>query len=569
MSNRVQQLGVRRARAGTLTPRKGQRADWEKAQAKVFARWCNLYLAKGRASRNLLSDGTDMDTAFRDAVALVELLRSLYAGTDMEPKRWPRLKDLDLLAPNKQLQRRANASTAMKTYKEIGIPFHGITPGQIEQGNWTMTLGMIWSIILHANFSNILIDGVKPGEEALLLWCQNICLPYKGIGEDRGEGKNWPRNFSSHWADGRVLNAILHHVAPSQVDYDSIDKANAHDNIEHAFCEFEKLGVARLIDTEDMIPKPDSKSVKTYVSELFKAFAGKNRARQTVISFIQTQKRVKELGDQYTAGAQNYLNFVKTTIQEFNEYKDAETEMAAQTDIATFKEWTDTAHDMEKDRVDTMMLYANIQSRLTNQKRLAWKCADELSPDALEAAQNKLSKERGRYFDKLRKHRFSFIAKEKEDVELMKECERCFNHFDKVGAGTHNEEQFFAALAAMGVSIPENEKDYTIRQVTGYGAQTPSLGLSRYNSGGSLTGSPREVSITKDAYLRYMSKYFTRKDTPESILAAAAQLGDPKNFDGTAVGFKGEDLELYEEEVPDKNLDAYVRSQFSKDSSSY
>ncbi|TKS85462.1 Dystonin 230 kDa bullous pemphigoid antigen 230/240 kDa bullous pemphigoid antigen [Collichthys lucidus] len=62
-------------------------------------------------------------------------------------------------------------------------------------------------------------------------------------------------------------------VRPDMVDMTHVSSQSNRSNLEHAFCAAEQLGVARLLDPEDVdVQSPDEKSVITYVSTLYDAF---------------------------------------------------------------------------------------------------------------------------------------------------------------------------------------------------------------------------------------------------------------------------------------------------------
>ncbi|ETE69648.1 Dystonin, partial [Ophiophagus hannah] len=101
-------------------------------------------------------------------------------------------------------------------------------------------------------------------KERLLLWTQQITEGCAGV---RCE------NFTTCWRDGKLFNAIIHKYRPDLVDMNTVAVQSNLANLEHAFFVAEKLGVARLLDPEDVdVSSPDEKSVITYVSSLYDAF---------------------------------------------------------------------------------------------------------------------------------------------------------------------------------------------------------------------------------------------------------------------------------------------------------
>ncbi|XP_029376147.1 dystonin isoform X3 [Echeneis naucrates] len=101
-------------------------------------------------------------------------------------------------------------------------------------------------------------------KERLLLWSKQITDGYVGVRCD---------NFTTSWRDGRLFNAIIHKYRPDLVDMSRVSAQTNRSNLEQAFSVAEQLGVARLLDPEDMdVQSPDEKSVITYVSTLYDAF---------------------------------------------------------------------------------------------------------------------------------------------------------------------------------------------------------------------------------------------------------------------------------------------------------
>ncbi|GAA6101616.1 dystonin isoform X17 [Tachysurus ichikawai] len=101
-------------------------------------------------------------------------------------------------------------------------------------------------------------------KERLLLWSQQMTEGYVGVRCD---------NFTTSWKDGRLFNAIIHKYRPDLVDMSKVSTQSSRTNLEQAFIVAEQLGVARLLDPEDVdITTPDEKSVITYVSTLYDVF---------------------------------------------------------------------------------------------------------------------------------------------------------------------------------------------------------------------------------------------------------------------------------------------------------
>uniref|UniRef100_A0A8B9IQA8 Calponin-homology (CH) domain-containing protein n=1 Tax=Anser cygnoides TaxID=8845 RepID=A0A8B9IQA8_ANSCY len=141
----------------------------------------------------------------------------------------------------------------------------GLSEFPQEDPRWKKALNS--EISRPGSISDIHVTGESEdmsAKERLLLWSQQTTEGYAGI---RCE------NFTTCWRDGRLFNAIIHKYRPDLIDMNTVAVQSNLANLEHAFFVAEKLGVARLLDPEDVdVSSPDEKSVITYVSSLYDAF---------------------------------------------------------------------------------------------------------------------------------------------------------------------------------------------------------------------------------------------------------------------------------------------------------
>ncbi|XP_019403108.1 PREDICTED: microtubule-actin cross-linking factor 1 isoform X14 [Crocodylus porosus] len=236
--------------AGILYWKRRTRADErDRVQKKTFTKWVNKHLMKVRKHIN------DLYEDLRDGHNLISLLEVL-SGVKL-PREKGRMR----------FHRLQNVQIALDFLKQRQVKLVNIRNDDITDGNPKLTLGLIWTIILHFQISDIYISGESgdmSAKEKLLLWTQKVTAGYIGVK---------CTNFSSCWSDGKMFNALIHRYRPDLVDMERVQIQSSRENLEQAFEIAERLGVTRLLDAEDVdVPSPDEKSVITYVSSIYDAF---------------------------------------------------------------------------------------------------------------------------------------------------------------------------------------------------------------------------------------------------------------------------------------------------------
>uniref|UniRef100_A0A3B3U8F9 Dystonin n=1 Tax=Poecilia latipinna TaxID=48699 RepID=A0A3B3U8F9_9TELE len=221
----------------------------DRVQKKTFTKWINQHLFKVRKHIN------DLYEDLRDGHNLISLLEVLSGDT--LPRERGRMR----------FHRLQNVQIALDYLKRRQVKLVNIRNDDITDGNPKLTLGLIWTIILHFQISDIHVTGESEdmtAKERLLLWSKQITDGYVGVRCD---------NFTTSWRDGRLFNAIIHKYRPDLVDMSRVSTQTNRSNLEQAFTVAEQLGVAKLLDPEDVdVQSPDEKSVITYVSTLYDAF---------------------------------------------------------------------------------------------------------------------------------------------------------------------------------------------------------------------------------------------------------------------------------------------------------
>uniref|UniRef100_A0A8C8S767 Dystonin n=1 Tax=Pelusios castaneus TaxID=367368 RepID=A0A8C8S767_9SAUR len=235
----------------------------DKVQKKTFTKWINQHLMKVslyfRLASNALGSLPPLPPATRRLrqVPWPSSLHPNQEATSIDPREKGRMR----------FHRLQNVQIALDYLKKRQVKLVNIRNDDITDGNPKLTLGLIWTIILHFQISDIHVTGESEdmsAKERLLLWTQQTTEGYATI---RCE------NFTTCWRDGKLFNAIIHKYRPDLVDMSTVAVQSNLANLEHAFYVAEKLGVTRLLDPEDVdVSSPDEKSVITYVSSLYDAF---------------------------------------------------------------------------------------------------------------------------------------------------------------------------------------------------------------------------------------------------------------------------------------------------------
>uniref|UniRef100_A0A8C2GBU6 Dystonin n=1 Tax=Cyprinus carpio TaxID=7962 RepID=A0A8C2GBU6_CYPCA len=250
----------------------------DRVQKKTFTKWVNQHLLKVRKHVN------DLYEDLRDGHNLISLLEVLSG--DKLPREKGRMR----------FHRLQNVQIALDYLKRRQVKLVNIRNDDITDGNPKLTLGLIWTIILHFQISEIHVTGESEdmtAKERLLLWSQQMTEGYVGVRCD---------NFTTSWRDGRLFSAIIHKYRPDLVDMSRVSTQSSRSNLEQAFGVAEQLGVARLLDPEDVdVSSPDEKSVITYVSTLYDVFPKVPEGMEGIsandvdIKWVEYQNMVKYL----------------------------------------------------------------------------------------------------------------------------------------------------------------------------------------------------------------------------------------------------------------------------------
>jgi actinin alpha len=340
---------------------------WERIQKKTFTGWCNNHLRKRALKIETL------ETDLQDGLKLIALLEIISGDTF--PFRYEK-------KPTMRLKQIANVGLCLKFITEKGVKLVGIGPEEIVDGNLKLILGMIWTIILRFQIQDISMEELS-AKEGLLLWCKKKTEGYKDVKVD---------NFHFSFQDGLALCALIHRHRPDLLDYSKLSKENKAENLQLAFDIAERdLDVPKLLDVTDMVdvPKPDERSVMTYVSLLYHVFSASQQAEVAgrrvgkVVDFLQSNEQMKS---DYESRANDLAQWIEAKKVDLAEREFDGTLDGVQNKLSDFKDYkTNEKKPRAAEKVSLETLFNALQTKLNLNGRPPYQPAPGLSPQDIEA----------------------------------------------------------------------------------------------------------------------------------------------------------------------------------------
>ncbi|XP_049782226.1 dystrophin, isoforms A/C/F/G/H-like, partial [Schistocerca cancellata] len=242
----------------------------EDVQKKTFAKWINSQLIKSTQPPI-----TDLFVDLQDGNRLLALLEVLTGKQYKREKGRMRVHHLN------------NVNKALQILEQNNVKLVNISNNDIVDGNPKLTLGLVWSIILHwqvhYHLKDLMSDLQQTNlEKTLLAWCRQNTKDYQGVDV---------KNFTTSWSDGLAFNALIHHWRPQLFDFNNIARKHPNARLEHAFrIAQEHLHIDRLLDPEDVNTSvPDKKSIMMYVMCLFQSLPHSEVDASTLESSINPE----------------------------------------------------------------------------------------------------------------------------------------------------------------------------------------------------------------------------------------------------------------------------------------
>ncbi|GLD69340.1 dystrophin-like protein [Lates japonicus] len=166
--------------------------EHDAVQKKTFTKWINAQFSKtGKTPIK------DMFSDLRDGRKLLDLLEGLTGTVLTKERGSTRVHSLN------------NVNKVLQVLHQNNVDLVNIGGTDIVDGNHKLTLGLIWSIILHWQVKDIMKDVMSNlqqtnSEKILLSWVRQCTRSYPEVNV---------LNFTTSWADGLALNGILHHFS--------------------------------------------------------------------------------------------------------------------------------------------------------------------------------------------------------------------------------------------------------------------------------------------------------------------------------------------------------------------
>ena len=154
--------------------------------------------------------------------------------------------------PKMRVQKLENLNASLDFLKREGIKLVSIGADNILDGNRTLIMGLIWTIILRYQ---IQVEEGSSAKKELLEWVRSK-IPEYNI-----------NNFTSDWQSGKAICALAEAVLPGQMNLPSQFSNNPVVDAQMGITKArENMNIPSIIDAEDMVHTPDELSNMTYIS---------------------------------------------------------------------------------------------------------------------------------------------------------------------------------------------------------------------------------------------------------------------------------------------------------------
>ncbi|XP_023557291.1 nesprin-2-like [Octodon degus] len=340
-------------------------AEQEDTQKKTFTCWINSQLAK-HTPPSVISD---LFTDIKKGHVLLDLLEVLSG------QQLPRDKG------SNTFQCRINIEHALTFLKNQSIKLINIHVADIVEGNPSIILGLIWTIILHFHIEELTqalsctsnqpsVDDVcvadsspasgppakkcstaqarwqLSAKKALLVWAQERCAMHESVSVT---------DFKSSWRNGLAFLAVIHALRPDLIDLKSVKQKSNKDNLKEAFEIAEReLKIPRLLEPEDVdVVNPDEKSIMTYVAQFLQY------SKNVPVIRGRTQGKMED--------AMAWLALQEKTLQQVQKDTENQSYFNKCQSLLSFME---SFNEEKKSFMDILSLKGNVQEPSEDQRQL-------------------------------------------------------------------------------------------------------------------------------------------------------------------------------------------------------
>ncbi|XP_032828779.1 dystrophin isoform X4 [Petromyzon marinus] len=268
----------------------------EDVQKKTFTKWVNAQFDK--AGKTPIED---LFTSLRDGRRLLELLEIILGQKLSKERGTSRVHALN------------NVNRALQVLQKNNVELVNIGGADIVDGNHKLTLGLIWSIIIHWQVKDVMKDVMADlqqtnSEKILLGWVRQSTRDYRPVNVV---------NFTTSWSDGLAFNALIHSYRPDLFNWKTVaNQMTVTERLDNAFnVAQDHLNIARLLDPEDVeTAHPDKKSILMYVTSLFQVLP--KQVSMEAIREVETLPRA--VAPAGAEGEQRYTHQITVSLSQSN-----------------------------------------------------------------------------------------------------------------------------------------------------------------------------------------------------------------------------------------------------------
>ncbi|CAF1260773.1 unnamed protein product, partial [Adineta ricciae] len=200
--------------------------EQERVQKKTFTKWINIYLSLHEPPYFI----KDLYEDIKDGTKLIALLEALSGQT------------LPMERGRKRAHFMSNVSNALQFLELRKIKLVNIRPLDIVDGNPTIVLGLIWTLILYFQIQETYVidddskDARNKAKDNLLEWVRKKISDFSSSSEllRKIDGLDI-RDFTTSWRDGLAFNVLIHAIRPDLIDVHRVKRMDVRERLENAF----------------------------------------------------------------------------------------------------------------------------------------------------------------------------------------------------------------------------------------------------------------------------------------------------------------------------------------------